>query len=61
MTPHYLACSRDVFPVEFLDFQLVHETILGEDPFVSLQVDKAHVRLQCERELKATLVRLRQG
>jgi len=61
MTSHYIARSRDVFPVEFLDFQLIHETILGEDPFASLQIEKRYVRLQCERELKATLVRLRQG
>jgi hypothetical protein len=61
MTAFYIDRSRDVFGVEFLDFQLVHETILGEDPFASLQFDKKDVRLQCERELKAMLVRLRQG
>jgi hypothetical protein len=61
MTPFYIDRSRDVFGVEFLDFQLVHETILGEDPFVRLQFDKKDIRLQCERELKAMLVRLRQG
>jgi hypothetical protein len=61
MTPFYIDRSRDVFGVEFLDFQLVHETILGEDPFASLQFEKKDVRLQCERELKAMLVRLRQG
>jgi hypothetical protein len=61
MTAYYIDRSRDVFGVEFLDFQLVHETILGEDPFASLPFDKKNVRLQCERELKAMLVRLRQG
>jgi hypothetical protein len=61
VTPFYIERSRDVFGVEFLDFQLVHETILGEDPFAPLQFDKHAVRLQCERELKAMLVRLRQG
>jgi hypothetical protein len=61
MTASYIDRSRDVFGVEFLDFQLVHETILGEDPFAALQFDKKNVRLQCERELKAMLVRLRQG
>jgi len=61
MTPVYIQRSCDVFGVEFLDFQLIHETILGEDPFLSLQFDKKSVRLQCERELKAMLVRLRQG
>lgn len=61
MTKSYIERSRDVFGVELLDFQLNHETILGEDPFASLSFDKKDVRLQCERELKATLIRLRQG
>lgn len=61
MTSFYIDRSRDVFGVEFLDFQLTHETLLGEDPFAALHVEKSDVRLQCERELKAMLVRLRQG
>jgi hypothetical protein len=61
VTPFYIDRSRDVFGVEFLDFQLIHETVLGEDPFAPMQFDKQDIRLQCERELKAMLVRLRQG
>ncbi len=61
MTAAYIDRSRDVFGVEFLDFQLTHRTVLGDDPFASLTFSKAEVRLQCERELKATLIRLRQG
>ncbi len=61
MTPSYIERSRDVFGIEFLDFQLTHETIWGEDPFAPLHIEKKDVRLQCERELKAMLVRLRQG
>ena len=61
MTEFYLGRSCDVFGVEFLDFQLVHETILGDDPFAPMRFEKKNVRLQCERELKAMLVRLRQG
>jgi len=61
MTPSYIEQSCDVFGVEFLDFQLIHQTILGDDPFASLTFDKKDVRLQCERELKAMLIRLRQG
>ena len=61
MTHSYIERSRDVFGVEFLDLQLNHQTILGEDPFTSLTFSKKDVRLQCERELKATLIRLRQG
>ena len=61
VTLSYIERSRDVFGVEFLDFQLTHETILGDDPFTSLSFEREDVRLQCERELKAALVRLRQG
>lgn len=61
MTTSYIERSRDVFGVEFLDFQLTHRTILGDDPFADLTFAKPDVRLQCERELKATLIRLRQG
>jgi hypothetical protein len=61
MTESYIAQSLDVFGVEFLDFQLTHQTILGDDPFEALTFDKKDVRLQCERELKAMLIRLRQG
>ena len=61
MTDSYIQRSRDVFGVEFLDFQLTHQTILGDDPFASLTFDKKDVRFQCERELKAMLIRLRQG
>lgn len=61
MTAPYIERSRDVFGVEFLDFQLTHQTVLGDDPFANLRFEKRDVRLQCERELKATLVRLRQG
>ncbi len=60
-TESYIEQSLDVFGVEFLDFQLTHKTILGHDPFESLKFDKKDVRLQCERELKAMLIRLRQG
>lgn len=61
MTSSYIERSRDVFGVEFLDFQLTHHTILGDDPFAALRFEKKNVRLQCERELKAILIRLRQG
>jgi len=61
MTESYIEQSRDVFGVEFLDFQLTHRTFLGDDPFAALTFDKKDVRLQCERELKAMLIRLRQG
>jgi len=61
MTPEYIERSRDVFAVEFLDFQLNHAVVFGVDPFADLKFEKEDVRLQCERQLKAALIKLRQG
>ena len=61
MTTEYIDRSRDVFGIELLDLQLIHCTILGGDPFETLEFKKSDVRLQCERELKAILIRMRQG
>jgi hypothetical protein len=61
MTPKYIQNSLDVFPLEFLNIQLLHETIFGEDFFQNLVIDRSDLRLQCEREVKARLIGLRQG
>ncbi len=61
MTPAYIENSLDVFPVEFLNFKLIHRTVLGEDIFEGLTFDREHMRLQVERELKSRLIWLRQG
>jgi hypothetical protein len=61
MTGPYIGRSLDVFGMEFLNFINVHKTVFGEDPFVGLEIKAVDVRLQCERELKAMLIRLRQG
>jgi len=61
MTPEYIERSLDVFGAEFLDLQLNHVVVHGSDPFTELSFRKEDVRLQCERELKAALMSLRQG
>ncbi|KKL46410.1 hypothetical protein LCGC14_2345860, partial [marine sediment metagenome] len=61
MTPEYIQESLDVFGVELLDFQLSHVVVHGPDPLAGLSFRKQDVRLQCERQLKAALVNLRQG
>jgi len=61
MTPEYIQRSVDVFGVEFLDFQLNHALVYGSDPFTGLSFRKEDVRLQCERQFKAALIKLRQG
>ncbi len=61
MTKRHIERSCDVFGVEYLDIALSHKLIWGQSPFEDLKIDKADVRLQCERELKADIIRLRQG
>lgn len=61
MTEEYLRQSVDVFSVGLLDFQFNHVTVIGADPFAGLAFDRRDVRLQCEQQLKQTLIDLRQG
>lgn len=61
MTPDYIKSSLDTFPLEFIEIKQQHITLFGEDYFESLEFDSAHIRLQCERDLKAILIGLRQG
>lgn len=61
MTPEYIQQSLDVFGVELLDFQLNHAAVYGPDPFGELTFGKQDVRLQCERQFKSALIKLRQG
>ena len=61
MTPDYIRQSLDSFPVEFLDFKLIHATVYGEDLLRDLQIGLGDLRVQCEREVKSKLIHLRQG
>ncbi len=61
LTPAYLRSSLDTFPLELLEIQQQHLTILGEDCFAPLEFDAKFVRLQCERELKSMLLAMRQA
>ena len=51
--------SLDVFPLELLDIQARHRTIAGEEVFAGIVATPEAVRLECEREAKGKLVRLR--
>ncbi|HPI93975.1 MAG TPA: hypothetical protein PLT09_03075 [Deltaproteobacteria bacterium] len=61
MTEDYIGRSLDVFPIEFLDMKLFHRTVLGEDPFRGLDIQKQPLRLQCEHDLKGKLINLQRG
>jgi hypothetical protein len=61
MTPEYIRKSIDAFPVEFLNFKLVHKTVYGDDVLNKVKIKKSPLRLQCERDIKVKLIGLRQG
>jgi predicted nucleotidyltransferase len=60
-TPELIADSADVFPIEFLDIGRERIVLHGADPFATLEVHPQHLRLQCERELREKMMRLREG
>jgi predicted nucleotidyltransferase len=60
-TPSLISESADVFPMEMLDLQNCRLVLFGRDPFAGLAVGRAHLRLQCERELRTKLMRLREA
>ena len=61
MTEDYIRRSLDVFPIEFLDIELFHKTVYGPDHFSKIAIDMAHLRMQCERDLKGKLINLQRG
>ncbi|MBN1490192.1 MAG: hypothetical protein JXA69_09760 [Phycisphaerae bacterium] len=61
MTPDYIQASLDTFPLELLAIQQRHVVLFGEDHFADLPFEAPNVRLQCEREIKALLIGMRQG
>lgn len=61
MTPTYIHRSLDVFPIEFLNMKLFHQTVFGEDILQDVIIENSNLRQQCERELKVKLIGLRQG
>ena len=60
-TPQHIDSSLDVFPIEFSEISDNHLTIYGEELLENLKIEKKHLRLQCEREIKGKLIHLRQG
>ena len=61
MTPDYISGSLDTFPLELLEIHQRRATLAGRDHFADLEIQPEHLRLQCEREFKRILIRLRQG
>ena len=60
-TRRYIQESLDTFPIEFLNLKRHHRTIFGPELLKDLEIPRGHLRLQLERELKSTLLHLREG
>ena len=58
---NYIDSSTDVFPIEFLDMQENYNVLKGEDVLKDIVIDTKNLRFQCEHELKAKLINLRQS
>lgn len=60
-TAELIAAALDVYPIELLDISSSHRVIYGAEPFGDVVIDRDRLRLQCERELREKLMRLREG
>ena len=61
LTVAELSSAADVFAIELLDMISRCRTLAGEDFFASLEVPMALHRFQVERELRVSVLRLRQA
>lgn len=60
LTEEYILSSLDIFPIEFLDMQENYILLYGKDFLKDIRVDLKNLRFQCEYELKAKLLSLKQ-
>lgn len=60
MTKDDLGRSGRLFPLEFLQMTQNHVVLAGQDPFSEFSLDPVRLGWQCEQELMANLLRLRQ-
>jgi hypothetical protein len=61
VTPEYIRSALDVFPIEFLEIQDTQALVRGEDCFSDLPVSRDRLRLECESQLRASVLRTRQA
>jgi len=60
MTDEDLMRSGRLFPLESLQMSQHHVVLAGQDPFMTLHIDPLCLAWQCEQELMANLLRVRQ-
>jgi hypothetical protein len=59
LTPAEVRQAADAFATKFLDIKEHHLVLAGEDPFADLEVQREHLRLRAEQELRNSVLRLR--
>ena len=59
LTEDYIKSSSDVFPIEFLDMKENYIVLYGKDALAGLEIDIRNLRFQCEQELKAKLLNIK--
>jgi len=58
-TEDYIKRSLDVFPIEFLDMKENYIVLYGRDILSGLEISLKNLRFQCEQELKAKLINIK--
>ena len=61
MNKHELFDSCDIYPLEYADIRERHKILYGENFLDKISLDKDDLRLQCERELRNLILKLRQN
>jgi len=61
MTEQEWLDSADVFPLEYSDIRDAHVLLAGSDPFAGVRIEREHLRLQVEHELRSKKIQLREG
>ncbi|MFN3534065.1 MAG: nucleotidyltransferase domain-containing protein [Desulfatiglandales bacterium] len=60
LSEDYINHSLDTFPLEYLNISRTCKVLYGSDFILNIKIKKSDLRLQCEREIKAKLLLLRQ-
>lgn len=61
MTCAHLIGSQDAYPIELLNMKRHYVVVSGRDVLADLTFDRAHIRIQLEREIRGKLLHLRSG
>ncbi|MBD3378790.1 hypothetical protein GF406_27430 [candidate division KSB1 bacterium] len=60
VTTEYIESSLDSFPIEFLNMKSAYKVVYGKDALGHLNIDRNHLRLQVEAQIKGKLLHLRE-